>query len=364
MFDGMGVSHWDQIPDDQFGSSPIPGFMGPSGHYYAFNFNKLGGAMDLSEEIEMVSLTITPIGSVGEVFFDLTGTYGHGLGGSESVSDEIGVQIINCGDTDCSEFETIQNCPQDCDVDTDGDGIFNSLDDDDDSDGVYDDDPDNCPLIINTEQEDLDADGLGDACDDDIDGDGIINNDDNCPLISNPDQDDVCSCIDFDTDGFGSGDTEFCVESEIDCNDQDFNINPGATELCDGVDQNCNGFLDDDAICDNQGVCVEGVCVLDADQDGVNDGLDQCLGTILLAPVYGVSHVGIESYWGCLIGDMDHNGKLCIDDHLNYLSYFFSNFNQALTGPADTIPDGTFKIDDHLTYLSNFFNYFESCQQE
>ncbi len=85
------------------------------------------------------------------------------------------------------------------DIDTDGDGVDQLLD--------------NCPNISNLNQLDTDGDGAGNACDDDIDGDGVINsidvfplnpaeqndsdqdsigdNEDNCPLISNVSQSDL-----------------------------------------------------------------------------------------------------------------------------------------------------------------------------
>jgi hypothetical protein len=44
--------------------------------------------------------------------------------------------------------------------------------------------------------------------------------------------------VDRDQDGFAPPD---------DCNDNDAGMNPGAVEICDGVDQNCNGRTDEDA---------------------------------------------------------------------------------------------------------------------
>lgn len=62
---------------------------------------------------------------------------------------------------------------------------------------------------------------------------------------------------DRDGDGYGSSDktVETCeapqgyVAQGNDCNDSDVEINPGATEICDGIDNNCNGSIDENISC-------------------------------------------------------------------------------------------------------------------
>lgn len=155
------------------------------------------------------------------------------------------------GDADCNGLvnfaditATLANFGNVCVVDSDGDGVADSAD--------------NCPLFPNPDQTDTDADGVGDACD-------------NCPFIPNPSQQDsdndqigdACEGVDLDQDGWST---------PQDCDDTNAFIFPGAMENCsDGLDNNCNGFVDaNDPACAPPG---------DADMDGVPDQLDNCPAT-------------------------------------------------------------------------------------
>ena len=74
---------------------------------------------------------------------------------------------------------------------------------------------------------------------------------------------------DVDEDGFGSGDSIFSCEqppntvnNNSDCNDQNASIYPFATEICDGVDNNCDDQIDEDLLI---------IAYTDNDLDGFGD---------------------------------------------------------------------------------------------
>lgn len=194
----------------------------------------------------------------------------NGNGQGDICEDDWDGDGINNGDDNCpNDYNPKQNdldndgIGDQCDMDIDGDGLPNAKD--------------NCPETINPSQDDMDKDNIGDPCDKDIDGDGDYNDSDCAPTDATVShgskevcngKDDNCDgqidemgsmdCItyylDADKDGFGVALSSKCLcapqppysaTNTKDCNDSNPEVNPNATEICNSLDDNCNGVVDE-----------------------------------------------------------------------------------------------------------------------
>jgi len=198
-------------------------------------------------------------------------------------------EFLNCFDQDNDGFDSEASGGVDC---NDNNPLIHP-----DADEACDGQDNNCDGIVDEGFDDLDADGLADCVDSviDVDGDGFGNTadcddtnsainpnaaetcdgvDNNCDDqidegFADLDGDGTANCVDEDKDGDG-----YCVD-DVECQDHTLlpgdckpnngDIHPGVTELCDGIDNNCDdqideGFedLDEDGIAD----CVDDEVIL------------------------------------------------------------------------------------------------------
>ena len=208
----------------------------------------------------------------------------------ETISPE-GEETGNEDDDDCDgivdEGTDVYDDDGDCDCE-DADDCYGSSNDECDELGHGDCDDDDEDVYEGAEEDD---NGVDDDCDDiidegtdayDDDGDGYSELDGDCDdddATVSPDADEICDGVDndcdgdidddddsvdtstgttyyadSDNDGYGDPDstTMACdvpsgyVENDDDCDDADAHISPSETEICDEIDNDCDGDIDDD----------------------------------------------------------------------------------------------------------------------
>jgi len=145
---------------------------------------------------------------------------------------------------------------------------------------------------------------------DDSDGDGfgVANDCNDMNADIHPDAIEVCNLIDDNCDGYideGFPETTYYLDSDSDmsgdqnqsivacllpdgyvensddCNDEDANIHPGATEVCNGIDDNCNALVDQAEVPNNI-MCPLGpnvsttICISSCQVNMCEEGFEDC----------------------------------------------------------------------------------------
>ena len=210
--------------------------------------------------------------------------------------------------------------------------------------------------------------------------------DDNC----NGQTDEGCSSftyyLDFDMDSYGDATQTTSSSNPVppagyvsnanDCNDNNNAIHPGAAELCNNIDDNCNGTVDEGltpitAIISSTsgqfGYCPSGSVTLEASPANPGNTFLWSNGAVtssIVVQTVGIYSVTITNASGCsstspsvqvvlntLPSDFDNNGITNVNDFLSIVGVF----NLPCVGcPEDMNNDGVVNVNDFLLFVSEF----------
>ena len=180
---------------------------------------------------------------------------------------------------------------------------------------------------------------LCDMCDD-HDGDGWYSQCNTYNTILGPDCNDSspahwqdCGvCEDLDGDGYGINGTDCDLYKANDCDDNQWRNHPGAPEVCDGEDNNCDGNIDEDEVVifadPNLEMVVRGLI---NKPSGDIYNYDLCWVEELWADAYNISELGgIEYFFALNYLGLTGNNLTDISSlsYLINLNYLYLDYNQ------------------------------------
>jgi hypothetical protein len=276
------------------------------------------------------------------VYLDFDGD-GHGDPDSPVQACDAGegfaVEGDDCADDDSGTYpgaeELCDVLDNDCDGETDED--LSIYYDDGDGDGYGDPNLSSCAELQGYVADGSDCDpldasvypGSTEVCDEtDNDCDGEIDEDAQETYYA-----------DADTDGYGDPDSSiqsctmpagYVVDSS-DCDDLELFINPAADELCDGLDNDCNGAADDDPV-------DESLIYADTDGDGYGNPNDPMLSCTTAGYVADFSdcddsNIYVNPQAVELCDGIDNDCSGIIDDLLNSFVYYADSDGDGFGDP-------------------------------